>query len=323
MNNIKYKPYKSGDEYKHIDLMWNSSPHVRNIQYWNWKNNKFWGGRPIIQYAFDRDLIIGSYVVHPISLFFENNNIKAGFGTQLLIHDKYRSLEILKGLNDGLMELCDSSGIEFIYGFPNNSIWNINLKFFQWNDIGKINYYECDLDNIRINRSKYNVDIINKESINKLSPSINQNNANIDSIVRFKRDNNWFNWRYFDNPLNHYKVFYVNAGKMGTGIIVAKYFHENPLVIGHIVDIIISDNNHDIFDSLLSKMILDFRFIGVSKVSFWRTCNDWVKSSLLDKGFKEKEKYSNFGVKNLSYGDIEKVSNSDIWDVSMCNSDAF
>jgi len=56
------------------------------------------------------------------------------------------------------------------------------------------------------------------------------------------------------------------------------------LVIGHIVDIIISDNNHDIFDSLLSKMILDFRFIGVSKVSFWRTCNDWVKSSLLDKG---------------------------------------
>ena len=68
-----------------------------------------------------------------------------------------------------------------------------------------------------------------------------ENNTNIDSIVRFKKDNNWFNWRYFDNPLNHYKVFYVNAGKIGTGIIVTKYFHENSLVIGHIVDIIISE----------------------------------------------------------------------------------
>jgi len=295
MSSIVYRTYNPSDEYLHLDLMWNSSPHVRNIQYWNWINNKSWGGDPIIQYALDCDRIIGSYVIHPVNLFLGESHIKAGFATQLLVHKEYRGLEIIKNLNDSLIDSCASSGIEFIYGFPNSSIWGINLKLFQWNDIGKIKYYECNIDDIVVRKPKYNIRIMDDQSIDALSSAISKYSANMnDRIINFNRESNWFKWRYFDNPLNHYKVFFTNTIDTGLGVLVVKYYSHESTLIGHIVEIIISDNNSDTVNSLISKMITNFKFIGIDEVSFWRTNNDWIKESLLNMGFKEKEKFSNF-----------------------------
>ena len=324
MSSITYREYNPLDEIQHIDLMWNSSPHVRNIQYWNWVNNKSWGGEPIIQYALDRDRIIGSYVIHPVNLFFGKNRIKAGFATQLIVHKEYRSLGILKNLNDSLIESCFSSDIEFIYGFPNNSIWDINLKLFQWIDIGKIKYYECNIYDFIVENPKYNIYIVDEQSIDKLNSAISEHSININNrTVNFNRESNWFKWRYFDNPINNYKIFFTNSVDTGLGVLVVKYYFHESTLIGHIVEIIMSDNNFDTINSLVSKMIADFKFIGINNVSFWRTNNDWIKENLLNMGFREKDKFSNFGLRNISYNDINRVSFSESWNVSMCDSDAF
>jgi len=329
MSNIKYREYRPGDEKKHVELMWESSPHVRNIAYWKWINNKCGNKEPILQYAINEKHIIGSYVVHPVEVFLGKRKISAAFATQVLVHSSYRDLRILKNLSENISNACGKSGVEFIYGFPNSNIWEVYLRLFEWSDVGKIQFLACDISeyikkNFKKN-SQYDVSILDQNDIFFIKDLLDayKNLCFSKGGVFLNKTVEWFEWRYFQNPMQHYKVLYAQKNSSIFGVLVIKYYNNGKRLVGHIVDIIIAESDAEIIDALINKSFSFFKFIGITEISLWRTREDWIKRYLISAGFSVTDRYSNFGIRKTGKSHNESIYNQNNWDLCMGNSDAF
>jgi len=325
MGKIIYRKYQLGDEIKHIELMWNSSPHVRNRGYWGWLNGCNWGGEAIIYYAFDNNQLIGSYVVHPVSILIKGKLYKAGFATQLLVHSNYRGLTVFKKLSENIYESCLSSDIDFVFGFPNELSWNLHLRLFNWENVGRINHLECRLDSVLLPSKKYKVTNFIRSDVDLLKKLITNLNVNkeLSNCISFKKDIDWFIWRYISNPLQHYNFLCIKLEDEIKGVIIIKYFNIKGILIGNIVDMIVADNDVDVLNSLLAEAFYCFKFVGVNEVSLWKPFNDWIKKHLIGIGFDVGSSYSNFGLKKISKVTPALIYDVNNWDVVMGNSDAF
>ena len=305
--------------------MWSSSTHVRNVQYWKWVNSDLWGYAPIIKYAYFKDNIIGSYVINPVKLLFKGKTIKAGFATQVLVHPEYRDLSIINDLNTSIVESCGHELVDFIYGFPNNSIWNVNLRLFGWNDAGGINYLRVDRNNFYKLNANIDTFFIDDSRINILKKFISEvsNRVNNDTI-EFKITLDWFKWRFFDNPLQYYKVMCVEIDNNVHGVLVLKNYYNGENLVGHIVYIKTLTINYDVVSSLVRKAFDYFEYIGALEVTIWKTNNNWIMRFLQENGFVlVDDYYTNFGFKSIAMNNIDNIPGAEGWDISMSNSDAF
>jgi hypothetical protein len=321
---VNIRSYNKGDEYAHVDLMWNSSKHIRNIQYWKWVNSDLWGHAPIIKYATFEKIIIGSYVIHPIELFFNNKIIKSGFATQVLVHSQYRNLSIIRNLNTSIVDSCAEKSIDFIFGFPNDSIWNVNLRLFEWHNAGRIKYLKLDINQSYKLKSEKNAFFLQESELCMLDKFISEiDNARNKDIVNYRVTIDWFKWRFFHNPLQYYKVICVEHNNDIHGVLVLKNYHKNGGLVGHIVYIEITCVNYDTVVSLMRKAFDYFESIGISEVTLWKTDNDWIMKCLKKIGFIFTNYYTNFGIRNIGMKDIDCIPDVGKWNISMSNSDAF
>ena len=323
-NKIDIRSYEKKDEFSHIDLMWNSSTHVRNIQYWRWINSDLWGYEPVIKYATFRGKIIGSYTINPVDLLFKDEVIKAGFATQVLVHSEHRDLSIINDLNTSIVDSCAKESVDFIFGFPNNSIWNVNLRLFGWKDAGRIKYLKLNRVEFHTLNTNSTAFFINEKNLYILDSFMSEINNNINkNIINYKISLDWFKWRFFDNPLQYYKVVCVEINNNIQGILTLKNYHTGNKLVGHIVYIKVLPVNNDVLSSLMAKAFDYFNFVGASEVTMWKTDDNWIVENLKKIGFSLTDYYTNFGFKPIKMKNINSVPNVNDWNISMSNSDAF
>ena len=325
MKGISYRSYQELDEYRHIELMWSSSMHVRNVQYWNWLNSEYWGGgKPIIEYAFSNSRLIGSYVIHPLNLSYAGRIFKSGFATQVIIHPEYRDMSILKNLTDNIIKACELSGLDFIYGFPNDSIWNIHIRMFGWKDVGKISTLKlCNAGAMHIDSQK-NIFVVTDDDYVEVCEFIwTTSSNNCPNLVSFINSAEWAIWRYYKNPLQYYKLLALRGKDGLEGVIAIKYYNKNSVLIGHIIGLHVLNDSSTVIASLLLEAVKEFKFVGVDVITMWQPNNSLVKKCILDFGFKKNGEVTNFGIRRISKNYNDKMDESINWNLSMFNSDAY
>lgn len=327
----KVREYRKGDEYGITDLFRISSGHTRTVDFWKWANLKCPFSKSIsLVVEDDSGIIIGHYAVMIFRLAYKGRSFDAGFGSQLVIHPRFRNFKLMWELLSAVWGNSYKSGLSFIWAFPNDNIWQIKNRLMDWRLVREFRSLEFDLKDTRLNFHEEQG--IKFQRINNLLPYKNQINSiwiksteRYKNFIRIEKSYDFVNWRFFQHPLEHYLFYMIRDEKvMDIGWIVLKFYRKNGVLYGHIVDFIMADER--LVKTLIMQTINIFALYGVDVVSAWGS--ESIKNTYEEMGFREKGFITNFGIKLIKLFDDKQIEQADItdyskWDLNMSYSDAF
>jgi len=318
------RSYQKGDEFQILNLFEKVFSRKISIDFWKWRfiENPF--GEGIIKLLFDRDLLVGHYVVIPMVMKIKNNLHRAVFAMTVMTHPDYRGQGIFTHLAKETYKEASKKGFDLVYGFPNKNVYQGYIGRLEWMIFGKMtmlynklrkDYSDCFFKNNDIQKVK-----IFDDSVDLLWNKIKENYQ-----VIIPRTKTFLNWRFIKNPDVNYEIYSVKDGKEMLGYVVLKKYKKNNEEIGHIVDILAADN--DIVEILLSISYNYFLENNIHNISCWMQSSYFYNEILEKEGFlrnyPEVETY--FGVKilNINSGSLKEVENFNNWYLTMGDSDVF
>lgn len=322
------REYRRGDEYGIVDLFRISSDHLRTKNFLKWANIKTPFSKSISLVLQDsNEDIIGHYAVMIFRLSYKDEIFNVGFGSQLVIHPKFRNFKFMWHLLNSVWNSSKEKGLSFLYAFPNSNIWPVKNRLMGWELIKEFQTLEFDIsgeDVISGNDSELKFQRIcaltkYKELINNIW---DVSKGMYKDLIHIERNYDFVRWRFFLHPLEHYP-FYLVKDSSGNilGWIAFKFYRKNGVLYGHIMDFVMSERNHE--RDLIKKAVKWFADRGADVVSVWG--NRFTRASYEEFGFKEKGFLTNFGIKmmdNNTEGQKD-AKNFNRWDLAMSYSDAF
>lgn len=315
--NLISKEYSFGDEYKIIQLFNEVFGKKMELKYWNWRYKK--SEQVYINTMWDDEELVGHYALFPIEVIYKNRAIKTGFSMTTMTSNRYKKLGIFKTLAENLY-LSAFNDLKIIWGFPNNNSLHGFVKYLNWRHVFDINMLTIDLIITKIQSDSKNIFEINEfssEYNNLFSKVIDK----YDFIV--KRDENYLNWRFVDNPLNRYYILEYKEQNVLKGYCVYKMYRDNQIYCGDIVDILAL--NEVVFKELVFQAILRIQKKQALYANIWMIDKEF-KSILYEIGFINSNNITHFGVcKNNNIESIREIQNLDInnYYLTMADSDVF
>ncbi|MCR4321655.1 MAG: GNAT family N-acetyltransferase [Candidatus Brocadiaceae bacterium] len=326
MEETKIREYRKGDEHKITDLFRMSSDHLRTLNYWRWANLKNPFSQSISLVVEDKSRnIIGNYSVMGFRLIYKDKFFKAGFGSQLVIHPRFRNFKLMWQLLNAVWSRSQEEGISFIFAFPNNNIWPIKNKFMDWKLVREFQSLELDVKGTGM-RFEQNFEI-RLQRISNLYPYRDMieriwGNTNDRKLIHLQKNYDFVNWRFFKHPVEHYPFYLVkNQNGIIIGWIALKFYKKKEILYGHIVDFIIADEK--LKKTLIMLAVEQLTISGVDIVSTWGSGS--TKHIYEEIGFREQGFTTNFGIKFFDDKHEEQVDLTTYakWDLAMSYSDAF
>ncbi len=321
MSEPGFRAYRDGDEHGIIDLFWQVSPQGRTVDYWRWMNARGPHGKSIVELIEIDGRITGHYAVMPVELKFGDRRVHGGFAMQVCTHTAHRGLAVLRPMCDRVWQSCAEAGMEFVYGFPNAAIWPIYKRMMGWESIVRFRALQYDLASKglpeiagptklpvrRIHQFDDRFDGLWRASAVAAGPAI-----------AVPRDARYLNWRFCDNPAQHYPILAIWDGDTPAGYAVLKFHRDGARRVGHIIDLIACAEEHDaIAGKLIAEAFAVFEGHGCDIVSCWFFDTDPVFPMLDDLGFHDDGFETLFGFKPISTAAPQG------WRLTMADSDAF
>lgn len=99
---------------------------------WNWAYIENPNGNPIVSLYFDGEKLVGHYAVIPVSLVFNDIEIKAGLSMTTMVDVSYRKYGIFITQADETYEKAKELDYKLVYGFPNKKSAPGFKKRLQW-----------------------------------------------------------------------------------------------------------------------------------------------------------------------------------------------
>ncbi|EYE88785.1 hypothetical protein Q428_05930 [Fervidicella metallireducens AeB] len=310
------REYKIGDEYKITELFKQVFHKEMQLEYWNWRYNKF--KEKYINLMWNDEDLAGHYATFPIDLYINNRAVRTGFSMTTMTSNKYKNMGIFKKLARDLYEK-NYNILNLIWGFPNNNSLHGFVKYLDWQHISDVNALSknifkkySDVDN---NISA--ISMFGKEYDDFFRKVILKRNYGI--IV--DRTSKYLNWRYVSNPTNKYYILEYKKDEKLLGYCVYKMYSELDKLTGDIVDILCYDDF--VFEELIKKVINEIIDKKGVSVETWINDNLFV-SKLLKLGFNYNDKISHFGFKiNSDSINAEFLGNISNWYITMGDSDVY
>ena len=323
--NLEIRPHRSGDESEIVELWKEVFNKKRSVEHWQWRFNKCPFGKGIVMLALDGDKIISFYSTNRMDIKVKQEIVKAVHGFDGATHPDYRKQGIFTLILKKLTKDYTEEGVKFMYGYPNTNSYQIHLKYFSWTGHGLIELWVKDLkkkDNGAGVRNNGKI-----QQVNVFDDRVNQlwNRAKNNLKVGIVRNKDYLNWRYVENPsIKYHKVYYLDANDVLSGFVVLKIHIQDDTVIGHIIDILAS--NEIAFNELIQYSYKFFNEKDVSLLSCWFPKNHSFSKFLTNEGFAlDIMDHTCFGVKSIS--NIAKikeyVEKKDNWYMTMGDCDIF
>ncbi len=284
------RPYKDKDEDKVIDL-WEAaflSKLDRRIWKWKFLDNPF--GRQIMLCFTDKGLPIAMYAGIPFHANFNGQEIKMTQLIDNMSHPDHRhTTSGRKGLflqnAEHFFDLYGGFHASvFHYGFPGKKHFRLGNLFLKYSKLGNEGaYLTADVRKIK---SGVLLALGSVITISAVSDDFNQlwDTAKAHYPFSVKRNSEFVRWRYFEHPINEYKIYtYKNRkGKMLAYAVVS--VKEN---MATIVDIFAMPHKTAI-NTLIKKIKQELLSKGISKVQLWLPKNHFITDNLVEIGFEEK-----------------------------------
>lgn len=320
---LTFRNYKSGDEHRILDLFKQVFGKEMSLSFWRWRfaDNPF--GKAIIKLSFDGDTLIGHYAVIPMEVQVQGKLTKAAFSMTTMVHQDYRDSQIFVRLARETYKAAAETGAQFVYAFPNGNSYFPFVKMLGWRGLGTVSILEKPVKNEGIGRaSGFNIKRIERfdSSIDLLWEGLKPKYP-----VIVPRNSQFLNWRFVQNPdINYAKYVFANDGEL-SGYIVLKRYSAPDRKVGHIVDMLATEND-EVISGLIDSAYRHFAVQGIDVISGWFPDNTVYARILGGAGFTRKDMEDTyFGVKILDKpGDSNTVINHlPNWFLSMGDSDVF
>lgn len=327
MTEVVYRSYREGDGLKIVDLFWQAGPHIRTVGFWNWINRRNPFGESIVEVAERNGKIIGHYAVMPVDLWIEGASVRAGFAIQAIVHTAFRNLKNLLHMADRLWERCAERGIQFVYAFPNDNIWKVNLVLMAWEPICDFKSLECPVDGLRtaLEEAATGVEVRRIALFDDRFDDLWSDSPMARSRkVAIARNAEFLNWRFFEHPLQHYVVFVAETRGKPVGYIVLKFYRKGNKFYGHIVDILTVKHDAEfVAKALLREAFRFFEWARGDIISCWMCPSNPYHEVLGSLGFAPTGFNTHFGYRAISGGIPEEILLLENWYLTMAHSDAF
>lgn len=332
MENMKISGYQQGDEYRILGLFGKAFRKPLDILFWRWRylDNPY--GQGIIRLMFDEEELVGHYAVIPIPLMVDGEIIRAALSMTTMTHPDYGKQGIFTTLAPEVYSECKRNGIKMVIGFANINSYHGLTNRLGWTGFGQVTYREIkSLENI----SEKNHMGYSCKEIKDLGSEIDDlwERQRSEYSVIIPRDSKYLCWRYVNNPTEEYTIMGArdSYNKLQGYIVLKKYLSQKG-TIGHIVDLL-GSNNEATIESLLNAAIKYFRDNRVKTVTIWSYLSRPIRCTLEQLGFIEKkwvgfdlnEWPTYFGIKSLEPEGkwLTSVGNKDNWYITMGDSDVF
>ncbi|MBU3193968.1 GNAT family N-acetyltransferase [Clostridium algidicarnis] len=311
---LHIEKYKTGDEYRILELFNEVFKKEMKLEYWRWRYNK--SRKKYINLMWDDENLAGHYAVFPIKVKYNDRFIESGFSMTTMTSSNYKKLGIFKTLAKNLY-LDSYNELEVIWGFPNNNSLHGFVKYLEWKKLFDINMLMIDIELAeRELKNKNNlIHIIDKftNDYNKLFLDVSNE---YDFIV--KRDIEYLNWRFIKNPVNKYYILEYREDNVLKGYSVYKIYNEENVLYSDIVDFLAI--NKYVFIELIKETLLYIKNHSAKFANIWITDLEY-KKQLFDVGFKDKGLTTHFGI--LKNAEIETLKDCKKYYLTMSDSDIF
>ena len=321
-SSVVFRSYRPGDEAQ-ILALFEEIGHRHSHQFWEWINLRCPFGETIFEVAEANGRIVGHYSVIPTPGSIAGRTLSSGLAIHAAVHPEFRNVTTIMTLCNDVYGQCMDRGLDFIYGFPNNNIWPIKVRLLDWISLGQITTLELGLSGA----TSYKYDSgVYVEEVEFLTPNLLPEVLSdaMDGLDLIQKDAAYLNWRYVERPDVEYTLLAARSNQDGKGYVVLKTYQKDEIRYGHIVDIGVSQIDHeDLYQALIMSAIEWAQKTILDVISCWAG-DRAPHRRLLDKlGFHPTGFATNFGCRLLSSRARREELSLERWSFCMGDSDAF
>ena len=328
---VRYRSLQAGDEQGVLRLM-RACGYAPDERSWSWINRECPQGETLVEVAVSEEgEIIGHYGILPRLLQCNGVNLRVGMAIHAAIHPDHRGLSVLQNLMRRVMLHCREAGIPFIYAFPNDRVWLVYLKFFQWQKLEELKALELSLggwqepkpNGAESSRWILRDPPVFEEAHGRIQLAMLQGSF-LQGKVSAVKDRAWFDWRYTRHPKIRYQLLEDRsaAGEL-SGYLVLKQYEQSGVRYGHFVDLGMDPSAVGGFPALVRSAIRLFRRQGVHVASCWLPDGIPLTGALQQMGFRRTGFVTHMGIRPIEPHPEEAALLSNQWHVTMGDSDAF
>lgn len=255
--------------------------------------------------------LVAHYAVSPCQIVKDNISYKVALSMTTMTHPEFQGQGLFIKLAKMVYTEMENKGYTMVFGFPNNNSHGSFISRLNWVDVYQIPNLKLELKNSHSTILQNENNFYEDHNFQKYNYSSLENSCK----VKVKKSNNYYKWRYLDNPLNDYNnIVFEEDGKMAGNTIFKVFSNE--------IDILeINFSSNIVLTKLLSYLIDYSRKSNVVSLNIWFNIFNSNYKVFEKLGFQNKEPITYFGYKNLSIYNLNE--NYKNWEIQMGDSDVY
>lgn len=304
-SDLEFRPYEPGDEYSILALFRQSFGRDLSLAYWRWRYLDNPVGPPMIELAWDGDVLAAHYAVSPVMLRMNGAEMLAGLSMTTMTSPDYRGRGLFPLLAERLYERMSAEGFDLVFGFPNRQSHRIFVRDLKWNDLSPVPTLKLAKGPVRP-----------PETGAALIDEVSRFDEWVDAIeadvlpIGLHRGARFLNWRFIEEPSGRYRILRISSDGVPMGYAVFKTFCGA-------IDVVDVYGRPD----PVCRLICHLARVHECELNMWISVNDPVFGALERIGFEATAPVTFMGGRNLrGSGDLFDPR---IWSVSMAMSDVY
>lgn len=317
---IRFSKYQVGNEELIFSLFDMCFSRKMDPHYWKWRYVENPVSPAIIELAWDDDILISHYAVTPVKMQIEGRIEIAGLSGATMTHPNYRGLKLFPMLAERVYQRMIDNGMKMVWGFPNTNSHRTYCKSLNWREISDVPFFRRRIRSIDKKTFVYDIkcELCELTEADRTIDSL-WNAACTVSQVAVVRSSDYVKWRYFDNPVEDYRVFKHLQNDCLKGFAVTKTYH-GEIQIVDIVEALGSNAAVTLVQGILGYAALN----DYPSIALWCNDNCRLHKDLATMGFVKDLPTTHFGARLLSSDShLKKAMDYSAWQISMGDSDNF
>jgi GNAT superfamily N-acetyltransferase len=305
---LETRPYAPGDEtaIQELFALTYGKPIAPELWRWRFLDNPY--APPVIDLAWDGDVLAAHYAVSPVMLAIDGEPRLAALSGTTMTHPDYRRRGLFVQLASSVYERLANEGYASVWGFPNGQSHHGIVRDLQWRNVHEIPTLRLDLTKAKpvataggveeLMAADARIDLL-WERCRRLRPLMGW------------RDAQHVQWRYLRHPTNRYRLLVADSGYA-----VFKRFGDEV----DLVDLLVADDDEAAVRALVGAVIE--RSDGAQAMNTWMPLDSRQHLELERLGFGTAAPTTYLGIRPFvaTRFDVSDVRN---WHYSMGDSDVY
>ncbi len=316
-SDLEIRAYRPGDESDILALFRQSYGRDMSSDYWSWRFRESPAGPGIIYLTWDGNVLAAHYAVTAVEVRMGGCDWPTGLSGTTMTHPGYRGRGFFRLLARATYEQMAREGMIAVWGFPNAMSHRGFVRDLAWGDIHEVPTLRLSLEG-RLCLPAPIEDVVEVPAFDGRFDCLWER-VRDEAAIAVKRDHRYLQWRYVENPAEHYRILACAAGPDLAGFAVFKRYGDELQVVD-----LLSAPDPEVGLALISHVIQVGLQEAAASVSLWLNVTHPLHHALERLGFRNGEPVTYFGGRVLhAHVPASDLYDYRCWHLTMGDSDVF